>query len=103
MSRYYVQHYFESELRTVSQPTLNIKQIGETDIVVPPISIQDQFIQRLNALDEIRERIRGHVRQHGGNSCVAEVAVDHAATVVICGVVASINVGMSSAIGSVCM
>ena len=45
----------------------------------------------------------GHVRQHGGNSCVDEVAVDHAATVVICGVVASINVGMSSAIGYVCM
>jgi len=48
-------------------------------------------------------RKRGHVRQRGGNSCVAEVAVDHAAAVVICCVAASISAGMSSAIGSVCM
>ena len=34
---------------------------------------------------------------------VAGVAVDHSATVVICGVLASISAGMSSAIGSVCM
>ena len=45
----------------------------------------------------------GRARQRGGKLGVAEVAVDHAATVVICGVLASNIVGMSSAIGSVCM
>ena len=45
----------------------------------------------------------GHVRQRGGNSGVAEVAVDHAAAVAIWVGTASIIVGVSSAIGSVCM
>jgi type I restriction enzyme S subunit len=50
----YVQNYFESELRTVSQPTLNIKQIGETPIFIPPLSLQTQFVTRLTALERIR-------------------------------------------------
>eukprot|EP01035_Chromulina_nebulosa_P022322 gene22322-28908_t len=45
---------------------------------------------------------KGHVRQRGGKSGLAEVAVDHAATVVICGVVASLSTSMRSAMGSVC-
>ena len=45
----------------------------------------------------------GHVRQRGGNSGVAEVAVDHAAAVAIWVGTASIIVGVSSAIGSVCI
>jgi type I restriction enzyme S subunit len=38
-----VQRYFTSELRTVSQPTLNIKQICETEIFCPPIKLQEDF------------------------------------------------------------
>lgn len=54
--------------------------------------------------DAVASRSRpGRVRQRGGKSGVTEVAVDHAATVAICGVVASISAGMSSAMGSVCM
>ena len=36
LSTDFVQRYFTNELRTVSQPTLNIKQIAETIVVLPP-------------------------------------------------------------------
>jgi type I restriction enzyme S subunit len=42
-----VQRYFTSELRTVSQPTLNIKQIQETEIILPPLEQQQAFANRL--------------------------------------------------------
>ncbi len=41
-----VQRYFTQELRTVSQPTLNIKQIAETEIVCPPLELQREFAHR---------------------------------------------------------
>jgi type I restriction enzyme S subunit len=43
LSQKSIQNYFGAETRTSSQPTLNIKQIEETKILVPPIEIQDQF------------------------------------------------------------
>ena len=43
--------------------------------------------------------VSGHVRQSGGNWCVAEVAVDHAATVEIGVAAASIMVGVIAADG----
>ncbi len=46
---------------------------------------------------------RGHVRQRGGICGVVEVAIDQAATVAICGGMASISGGVSSAMTSVCM
>jgi len=39
----YVQSYFRSETRTVSQPTLNIKQIRSTPVLLPPIGEQRGF------------------------------------------------------------
>jgi type I restriction enzyme S subunit len=42
-----VQRYFTNELRTVSQPTLNIKQIQETEIILPPLEQQQAFANRL--------------------------------------------------------
>lgn len=43
LSQKSIQNYFISETRTSSQPTLNIKQIEETKILVPPIKIQNEF------------------------------------------------------------
>ena len=43
LSQKSIQNYFIAETRTSSQPTLNIKQIEETKILVPPIRIQNQF------------------------------------------------------------
>jgi type I restriction enzyme S subunit len=41
----FVQRHFSVETRTVSQPTLNIKQIQETPVLVPPLKEQDAFIK----------------------------------------------------------
>ncbi|MBR0884036.1 restriction endonuclease subunit S [Bradyrhizobium liaoningense] len=45
-----VQQYFTKELRTVSQPTLNIKQISETLIPMPPPSKLREFLERRDAV-----------------------------------------------------
>ena len=52
-----VQRYFTQELRTVSQPTLNIKQIAETQLICPPLSMQRLFADRLSAVRETRKRL----------------------------------------------
>lgn len=52
-----VQRYFTQELRTVSQPTLNIKQICETRMLFPPFALQREFASRLNAVQESRARL----------------------------------------------
>lgn len=39
-----VQRYFQKEVRLVAQPTLNIKQIRETEIVVPPARLQTIYL-----------------------------------------------------------
>jgi type I restriction enzyme S subunit len=46
-----VQRYFVTELRTVSQPTLNGKQIGETLVHVPPESMVHEFADRMQQLE----------------------------------------------------
>jgi|LSQX01.3.fsa_nt_gb type I restriction enzyme S subunit len=38
-----IQSYFQQATRTVSQPTLNIKQIEETAVLVPPLTLQERF------------------------------------------------------------
>ncbi len=50
----FVQRYFTSELRTVSQPTLNIKQLSETEVVIPPIELQAEFAARVTAIELTR-------------------------------------------------
>ena len=45
-----VQRYYLSETRTVSQPTLNIKQIKETKIFLPPMDSQVAFAERMSKL-----------------------------------------------------
>jgi type I restriction enzyme S subunit len=49
-----VQRYFTQELRTVSQPTLNIKQLSETKLITPPKLLQDDFAARVTALETIK-------------------------------------------------
>ncbi|MFM9099795.1 MAG: restriction endonuclease subunit S, partial [Cyanobium sp.] len=51
-----IQRYFTNELRTVSQPTLNIKQIEETAINLPPIELQNTFASKLDAVEKICKR-----------------------------------------------
>ena len=59
LSTSFSQSFFSRETRTVSQPTLNIRQIEETQILVPPLSQQ----QRFAALVEKVEGLRGKQRE----------------------------------------
>jgi type I restriction enzyme, S subunit len=54
------QAYFKSETRAVAQPTLNIKQLCETRLSVPPLAVQRAFAARIAEVD----RIKGHHRAH---------------------------------------
>ncbi|GAA1884639.1 restriction endonuclease subunit S [Actinomadura bangladeshensis] len=55
-----VQDYFASQLRTVAQPTLNIKQLSKTVVMVPPIELQENFFYAISRLHGLR---RKHVAQ----------------------------------------
>jgi len=50
----FVQRYFRNELRTVSQPTLNIKQLSETLVILPPTALQDEFARRILAAEKLK-------------------------------------------------
>lgn len=42
-----LQNFFRRETRTVAQPTLNIRQIEETPIILPPLPLQQEFARRV--------------------------------------------------------
>ncbi|MFL5358473.1 type I restriction-modification system subunit M N-terminal domain-containing protein [Archangium sp.] len=50
--------YFTGELRTVAQPTLNIKQLSETPVVLPPIELQREFERRVAAVEKLKSAQR---------------------------------------------
>lgn len=50
-----IQAYFRQELRTVSQPTLNIKQISETKVLRPPEGTQRYFSERISVFKRLRQ------------------------------------------------
>ena len=50
----FVQRYFTNELRTVSQPTLNIKQLSETLVALPPLDLQREFARRVAAVEKLK-------------------------------------------------
>ena len=49
-----VQNYFTAALRTVAQPTLNIKQIAETKVFCPPLALQENFATRIQAVESLK-------------------------------------------------
>jgi len=57
-----VQRYFQNELRTVGQPTLNIKQIKETPVRVPPLPDQQRFAARLGNIEKSRAKQRSSAK-----------------------------------------
>jgi len=59
----HVQRYFTSELRTVSQPTLNIKQICETKVIQPPLHFQQTFATRMQAIESLKATHRAALAQ----------------------------------------
>jgi type I restriction enzyme, S subunit len=51
-----VQDFFIRELRTSGQPTLNIKQLEETKIILPPLSLQQQFAAIVAEAEALRKK-----------------------------------------------
>jgi type I restriction enzyme S subunit len=59
----FVQRYFTNELRTVSQPTLNIKQLSEATIVIPPLALQREFAGRVAAGERLKAAQRASLAE----------------------------------------
>lgn len=60
----YVQSYYTQATRTVAQPTLNIKQIEQTKIMLPPLTLQRDFVERVaevRALQDQQARSRSRL------------------------------------------
>ncbi|MEV0213770.1 hypothetical protein, partial [Micromonospora sp. NPDC050695] len=58
-----VQDYFVRELRTVSQPTLNIKQIAATRVLVPPSNLLRKFGVQAAAASRLKALHRAHLAE----------------------------------------
>jgi type I restriction enzyme S subunit len=63
LSTDFVQRYFTNELRTVSQPTLNIKQLAETTVVLPPIELQRDFARRVGVVEKLETAQRASLAE----------------------------------------
>lgn len=48
------QRYFTAELRTVAQPTLNVKQLAATEVRLPPEELQRTFVDRVEQINAQR-------------------------------------------------
>jgi type I restriction enzyme S subunit len=59
----FVQRYFTNELRTVSQPTLNIKQLSETVVVLPPTELQRDFARRIANVEKLKAAHRASLAE----------------------------------------
>ena len=55
------QAYFRAETRAVAQPTLNIKQLSETPLSLPPIDIQHDFAARIAEFDILKAHHLAHL------------------------------------------
>jgi type I restriction enzyme S subunit len=70
--RYYVaaflqtaaaQRYFTRELRTVAQPTLNIKQLGETRLPIPRMDLLEDFCTRTHVVQRVVASCRNQLEE----------------------------------------
>jgi type I restriction enzyme S subunit len=59
----FVQKYFTRELRTASQPTLNIKQIAETEVRLPPENIQNELARQVAMVDKLKSAHRAFLAE----------------------------------------
>jgi type I restriction enzyme, S subunit len=59
----FVQSYFSRESRTVSQPTLNIKQLAETTVLLPPLKLQQEFASRVDSIKRLKDLHHAHLAE----------------------------------------
>jgi type I restriction enzyme S subunit len=57
------QAYFRSETRAVAQPTLNIKQLCETRLLVPHLDLQRAFAARVSEIEKLKAYHCAHLAE----------------------------------------
>jgi type I restriction enzyme S subunit len=60
-----VQEYFSTATRTLAQPTLNVGQLEQTRIPVPPLAEQRRIVAELDALHADVDALKELQRQTG--------------------------------------
>lgn len=50
-----VQGYFDRETRAVAQPTLNVSLIAKTPIALPPMELQNKFLEKYTTIKKFKE------------------------------------------------
>lgn len=52
-----------SQQRAVAQPNINAKQYGELSVFIPPLSLQNQFAERIEKIEEQKELVKKSIEQ----------------------------------------
>jgi type I restriction enzyme S subunit len=61
----FVQQYFQGELRTVGQPTLNGAQIAKTPVIIPDDISQNKYLKIAEYVDKWMLQVEGHYQYSG--------------------------------------
>jgi len=61
-TQYYME-FVKSAQNAVAQPNINAKQYGNLDICIPPLSLQQQFTSKIEAIEHQKELIKLSVKE----------------------------------------
>ncbi len=61
-TQYYME-FVKSAQNAVAQPNINAKQYGNLDICIPPLSLQQQFTSKLEAIEHQKELIKKSIKE----------------------------------------
>lgn len=61
-TQYYME-FVKSAQNAVAQPNINAKQYGNLDICIPPLSLQQQFASKIEAIEHQKELIRKSIKE----------------------------------------
>jgi len=61
-TQYYME-FVKSAQNAVAQPNINAKQYGNLDICIPPLSLQQQFASKIEAIEHQKELIKQSIKE----------------------------------------
>lgn len=61
-TQYYME-FVKSAQNAVAQPNINAKQYGNLDICIPPLSLQQQFTSKIEAIEHQKELIKQSIKE----------------------------------------
>lgn len=61
-TQYYME-FVKSAQNAVAQPNINAKQYGNLDICIPPLSLQQQFTSKIEAIEQQKELIKKSIKE----------------------------------------